>query len=63
MVKKKPEFDLKTIYNKVMSPKEIAKWIKRLVDKELMFIIIPTSETTCDILIKDVPKEKRGYSS
>ncbi len=53
---KRVEFDLNKVYNQIKSPKEIAKWIRRLKDKELMFIVIPTSKKTCDILIKDVPK-------
>lgn len=51
--RKKDEFDVKEIYWKEKTPKEIAKWIKRLTDKKLQFIILPTSKKKCDILIRD----------
>jgi len=54
---KEPKFDLKTIYFKDKTPKEIAKWIRRLTDKKLQLILLPTSETSCDILIRDIHRK------
>lgn len=57
--RKEGEFDLGKIYWKNKTPKEISRWISKLTDKELQLVILPTSETTCDILIRDIPVRRK----
>ncbi|MEK6830112.1 MAG: hypothetical protein AABY15_08410 [Nanoarchaeota archaeon] len=49
------KFDIKRVYWHEKTPKEIAKWIERLQDKKLQVVILPTSEKTCDFVIRDIP--------
>ena len=53
MINKK--FDVKRVYWHEKTPQEIAKWINSLQDKKLQLIILPTSEKTCDLVIRDIP--------
>ncbi|MEK6884452.1 MAG: hypothetical protein AABY22_32770 [Nanoarchaeota archaeon] len=48
------EFNLSRIYWHEISPKRLARWIDRLQDKKLQVIILPTSEKTCDFIIRNI---------
>ena len=58
IIKAEGEFDIFKTYLHYWTPKKIAEIINVLLDKELQVIILPTSKKTCDILIRDYPKER-----
>jgi len=56
--RKKPEFDVKKIYYTDWTKKKLLKHISRVIDKKLQVIILPTSPTSADILIRDIRNRK-----
>jgi len=48
------EFDLTKVYSKILSKKEVIKYIKNSYDKEFLFILLPRTKDNADIIIRSV---------
>ncbi len=58
-MKKKTEFNLKRIYWYEWTPKHIALFMSKLLDKKLQVVMMPTSKNTCDFIIRNIPYKKK----
>lgn len=50
----KKEFDTKKVYMKIYKKKELISILNGMLDSKFRVVFIPTSKTSCDILITDV---------